>query len=297
MAWIPLVLGDFMFDEAALEVPESMGDLGGTQSVSTHDFPGGIRTQKSFGYFPSDMIRWRGHFHGSDAVTRKESVKRLLVAGTELQLTYGSKAWLGRITKFIATVKNVWLYDYELDFCPRIDLSAGEPIIPNPGLGTILALHLLALQSLIQNGLDPAFIGQAAAIAIGGPAGLVLSQVQDLIYASGGSIGGLSVSNKQAIVQSTLGALAASQPYQNSDNPALSSPAADVAARIKAIHDLMNLAAPPVTVIHTINPNLLVLAAQHYGRADQWRVIANANGLSDPQPTGSYNLIIPPPPT
>jgi hypothetical protein len=294
MVWIPLTLGEFMFDEATMEVPETMGDLGGTQSVSTHDFPGGIRTQKSFGYFPSDQILWRGHFHGFDAVERKEAVKRLLVAGTEIQLTYGSKAWLGRITKFVATVRNVWLYDYELHFTPRLDLSAGFPIVPYPGAGTIMALHLLALESLIQNGLDPAFIGEAAAIGIGGPASLVLLQVQGMLYASGGSISALSNGDKQVIFQSTLGALAAIHPYRLSNDAVLSSPAAEASARIKAIQDLMVLASPPRTVIHTVNPNLTVLAAQHYGDASQWRKIANANGLADPQPTGSYNLVIPP---
>jgi nucleoid-associated protein YgaU len=46
-------------------------------------------------------------------------------------------------------------------------------------------------------------------------------------------------------------------------------------------------------VIHTINPNLLVLAAQYYGDATQWRLIGNANGIADPQPIGSFNITIP----
>lgn len=292
MVSIPLILGDFIFDDATLEAPESMGDLGGTQSVSTHEFPGGTKTQKSFGYFSADL-RWKGHFHGPDATDRKEAVKRIMVTGDEVQLSWGPSAWLGRVTKFVATVKHFWLYDYELDFCPRQDLSSGLPIIPFPGLGSILALHILALQSLIKYGLDPAFIGEAAAIAIGGPAGAVLLQVQELIYASGGSIAGLSGNDKHDIFQSTVGALAACAPYQASNNPALSSPASDAAARIKAIQNIMTVAAPPVTVIHTINPNLMALSAQYYSDASQWRTIANANGLSDPQPTGSFNLTIP----
>lgn len=290
---VPLVLGDFVFDSASMEVPQGLGDLAGTQSVSTHEFPGGTKTQKSFGYFPADL-RWRGHFHSPDASDRKEMVKRIMVTGDEVQLTWGARAWLGRVTKFVATVKYSWLYDYELEFCPRLDLSAGLPIIPFPGLGSILTLHILAIQSLIKYGLDPAFVGEAAALAIGGPAGAVLLQVQELIYASGGSIAGISDNDKDSIFQSTVGALAATAPYQNSDNPAQSSPASDMAARLQAIQTIMTAAAPPITVVQTINPNLMVLSAQYYSDATQWRTIANANGLSDPQPTGSYNLIIPP---
>lgn len=289
----PLVLGSFTFLDAYLETPEALGDLGGTQSVSSHSFPGGTITQKSFGYFPAEM-RWRGHFHSPNASDRKEALKRIMVAGEEVTLTWGPRSWVGRVTKFVATVKHAWLYDYELDFCPRQDQSAGLPIIPFPGLGSILALHVLALQSLIKYGLDPAFIGEAAALAIGGPAGAVLLQVQSLVYGAGGSIGGISNNDKQSIFQSTVGALAACAPYQASDNPALSSPASDAASRLQAIQTIMSAAAPPVTVIHTINPNLLVLAAQYYGDATLWQTIANANGLSDPQPIGSFNLIIPP---
>jgi nucleoid-associated protein YgaU len=149
------------------------------------------------------------------------------------------------------------------------------------------------LQSLVRNGLDPTFVTEAVAIAIGGPAGAVALQVQELVLASGGSLAGLSPNDKNAIFQSTVGALAATAPYETSDNPALSSPASEIAARVRAIQNIMTDAAPPVTVIHTINPNLMVLSAQYYGDATKWRTIANANGLADPQPVGSYNLTIP----
>jgi nucleoid-associated protein YgaU len=35
------------------------------------------------------------------------------------------------------------------------------------------------------------------------------------------------------------------------------------------------------------------LAAVYYSNAAMWRTIAAANGLSDPQPTGSFALVIP----
>jgi len=45
--------------------------------------------------------------------------------------------------------------------------------------------------------------------------------------------------------------------------------------------------------INCVNPNLWTLAAQYYNDATQWRIIANANNLTDPQPVGIFNLIIP----
>ena len=62
-----------------------------------------------------------------------------------------------------------------------------------------------------------------------------------------------------------------------------------------AIGIIVNLAVNggTVTALNVINPNLMALAAQYYGDATQWRTIANANGLTDPQPIGQFTLQIP----
>lgn len=64
-----------------------------------------------------------------------------------------------------------------------------------------------------------------------------------------------------------------------------------------AIGIIVNLAVNggTATNINVINPNLMALAAQYYGDATQWRTIASANGLTDPQPTGQFLLNIPSP--
>jgi hypothetical protein len=50
----------------------------------------------------------------------------------------------------------------------------------------------------------------------------------------------------------------------------------------------------PVKAVRAVNPNLFALASEHYGDASKWNLIANANGLLNPMPTGIYNLSIPP---
>lgn len=276
-----------------METPESFGDMGGTQSIEEHRFPGGTITHKSYGFFPS-VQRWKGKFFGTNASDRAEGVKRVLAAGREIQLQYGPRAWLGRLAKFQVTARHAWHYESDFEFWPRLDLgSPGLALPPVTDLGTMLALHILALTSLIKFGLDPDLIGQAAAIAIGGPAGLLVSQTLDAVAAAGGNINNISAPSKTAIQQASQSALAATAPYQVSPNPLLSSPASDAAARITAIQNLMTAAQPPVAVIQTINPNLPLLAAQYYGDASQWRQIATANGIADTQPIGSYTLTIP----
>lgn len=292
MPWTPLILDTFVFDEAQLEVPEASGDMGGNQSIEQHDFPGGIRTHKSYGYFPAAQ-KWRARFHGTNASDRAEGVKRIMAAGREVKLQYGSRSWLGRVANFSPTARHTWLYDYQLEFWPRIDYGAGPTFPPVTDLGTVLALHILSLQSLLTFGLSGSLLFQALAAELGGPVGFLVSQVQDSIAAAGGVIGNVSSINQQAIYQASLSALAACAPYQVSPDSTQSSPASDAAARIQAIQTIMSAAQPTKAVVQTINPNLLVLAAQYYGDATQWRTIANANGLADPQPTGSFNLVIP----
>lgn len=46
-------------------------------------------------------------------------------------------------------------------------------------------------------------------------------------------------------------------------------------------------------IITVVNTNLYVLADKYYGDAKQWTVIAEANGLKDPQIYGQVSLIIP----
>lgn len=289
----PLTLDTFVFDDAQMETPEQFGDMGGTQSLEEHRFPGGTITHKSYGYFPN-MQKWKGKFFGSGASERAEGVKRILAAGREVKLQYGTRSWLGRVAKFTPTARHAWWYEYEIEFWPRVDFgSPGPTQPPTTDLGTMLSLHILALTSLIKYGLDPDFIGQAAAIAIGGPAGFLISQTLDAVAAAGGNINNITAPSKTAIQQAASTALVSTAPYQASANPLLSSPASDAAARITAIKNLMTTAQPPVAVVQTINPNLPLLAAQYYGDATQWRQIATANGLADTQPIGSYSLTIP----
>jgi hypothetical protein len=293
MPWTPLILDTFVFDEANLETPEAYGDLGGTQSLSQHDYPGGTRTHKSYGYFPA-VQKWRAKFHGMDASDRAEGVKRILAAGREVKLQFANRAWLGRVAKFSPTARHSWLFEYELEFWPRIDQGSPGPTLPPvTDFGTVLALHILSIQGIIQYGLDPNLVGQVVAAEIGGPTGFMISQVQSVMSSAGGSISAITGAGQQQVFQSSLAAIAACQPYQTSTNPLWSSPAADIASRAQAIQNLMTVAQPPVASIQTINPNLFVLSAQYYGDATQWRTIANANGLADPQPIGSYNLTIP----
>ncbi len=105
----------------------------------------------------------------------------------------------------------------------------------------------------------------------------------------------LAAADQLAITAASASALAVCVPLTLSSDPTISSPASDLAAYIKLLGTLATASVAPRWQVDAINPNLMLLAAQYYGDATQWQTIASYNGLSDPQPIGTFQLLIPPP--
>lgn len=293
---VPLILGGIAFDEQGLEVPEHFGDIGGSQSIQEHKFPGGIITHKTYGFFPG-ILRWKARFHGRFASDDLEGIKRMLADGREVELSYGERAWKGRVVRFTPTARHQHLFEYEIEFWAREDISSGYPKPPLfTGLGSILALHLLALQGLLSGATTPGTYFAGVFSVAGGPIASLLFGVQGAMSGSGGIIGDISTEDKQQIAIDSLASLSALAPMQASTDPTLSAPAWDAAARVEAIQQIMVAAQPPITVLHVVNPNLVVLSVQYYQDPQHWKTIADANGLADPMPIGTFDLLIPPNP-
>lgn len=290
--WVPLFLGDLILDEAQLEVPERVGSLGGQQLTHDHRFPGGVITHRSYGYFPG-ALKWRARFHGSFASDRVDAVMRILVAGREIQVTYGERSWLGRLVEFNPTARHSFLYEYDIEVWPRVDISSGLPAPPNPvGLGYIVDLHLLAIQNLV-NDWNSNVYWEAIAAAATGTMTDFTGVVTTSMLAAGGVVNSISLKNQQAIAAQSLSTLAVLSPLQTSADSTLASPASDAAARVSAITNLTAGASAVLATVQVVNPNLPLLATQYYQDPSHWTLIGDANGISDPMPTGSFTLTIP----
>jgi hypothetical protein len=48
-----------------------------------------------------------------------------VAAGAEVTLSWGERAWAGLLLRFSPTARHTWLFDYDLEFWPRVDLSSG----------------------------------------------------------------------------------------------------------------------------------------------------------------------------
>lgn len=292
---IPLSLGSFTFDDYAMETPEQLGDMGGALAIAQHDFPGGIRTQTQYGYFPA-AVRWRARFSGTGASERVEEVRRILGAGSEITLTWGERRWAGLLAKFATSARHTWLFEYECEFWPRVDLSSGQGNAVNtaPAEEEILDLQILALNSWI--GPDSVVLFSPLAAILLDPINAVLDTLDTALSLAQGLVSLISTLERLSVQTAVSALLYAATPLLDVFDPLIAAPAWDIYSRALVIRNLVRTTVEARWVVPSINPNLLLLSAQYYGDAALWRTIADANGLFDPQPIGDFQILIPPPP-
>ncbi len=303
---LPITLDDFTFDQTMMEMPDSLAGIGGETSIAQHDFPGGTRTHQVFGAFP-EAIKWRARFTTAQTLTRVALLRAKLGSTTEQILSWGDRSWAGRLVRFSPVARSTWLFDYECEFWARQDLSLknGAAFITAQaqaaGQSAILQLQILSLTNLVSsaiNGtLNLATLFPLVAPQLLGPVGSVVTTAGQALLNAGGLITAISAQDSLATLAATKGALAVATPLSQSSDPTISSPAADVAAYVQSIQNLIATAAPaPQWTLNVINPNLPRLAAQYLGDATRWQEIGTLNGITDPQPTGQFSsLMIPPP--
>lgn len=282
-----LQLDNIILDPAALEVPETIGTLGGLQVLAEHDFPGGVRTHQVFGAFP-DQIQWRAYLTGPQALDRAQALDLIRVTGREVQLTWGPKAFLGRVVRFDPTPHHKYLVRYYVLFKPRVDISQASP-----QSGQVTAEGLLSGQTSALSALQ-AGVPFALMTALTEPTSSLLSTVAGSLAQASGIVSAIGPSNVALITAGAGALVSAATPYFNATNPQNSYMARAAANRAQAISGVV--AAPALATPRTIqvtNPNLPRLAAQYLGSANQWTTIAAANGLNDPLPIGSFILTIP----
>ena len=291
---LTLTLGPVEFSD--FEIPEKIGNLGGTHLVATHRFPGGYQSQQTFGGFP-DPITWAGIFTGTTAMYRKNVVDRLRVSGQEVALAYGDKLLVGVVSECRIEPKHQWLIPYSITFTPRLDISSGagpsDALVAIDEINRILQSlnNLIAFFSLIAAD-DSAFPTPPQLQA---PMVTLFATTSQAVSASYGVISDIPPSSAAAIYAAANALLAAAQPLVASTNPAVSSPAIDISGYAGSIANLVRSSQNTQTTVQAVNPNLMTVAAQYYGDATKWRQIAAASNISppDPLPIGQFTLVVP----
>lgn len=284
---MPLTLGDVTFD--ALEVPETIGPLGGKQVLSIHEYPGGAREVDAIGAFPV-AVSWKGIFTGFSAFQRAQQVDRMRAVGLDVTMEYGPAALLGKIAHFHYNPAHQFFIPYTITFEPSLDLS-GVGTVPFSGdtSDTNLVGETTAITGLI-NAQD----GLALPGSLVAPANLLLDTVSQGLLNGNGTVLGMSDQDSIAIQAAAAAAILEASLLIAGTDPAQASPALDLSSRAAAI--ALTVQAPSLASrqFQTVNPNLFAIAAQYFaGDTDRWTDIAAASGLSDPQPIGQFTITVP----
>lgn len=286
----PLILDDIIFQ--AFEIPEKFGPLGGIQSIAKHDFPGGARTIQRFGAFPEDVV-WTGILTGPTAGDREQALDRKRVSGQLVTLTFGRWSWSGYVTKFLAEIQNQFFIPYHMTFTPLQDLSG---IATNPQGTTSAQATLAQDQSALGSTTNPSTAVQPLPAAMTPPVTAMQTSLSTGLLDGGGVISAIPAADLVAISVANDAVQATGAPILVLPNAHRSSPTLDAMNYSQASVNTINSINQPIATINVINPNLFQIAQQYYGDAALWIKIANANNIgSDPQPIGTFALVIPAP--
>ena len=122
-----MMLGDFAFQE--FEVPAELS-AGGKQAVSTHKYPGGLRTVDTTGP-DDDLITWSGTFLDGDAEQRCQQLDGMRRAGVQLPLTWSSFGYIVVIASFTWKYRRFYQIDYSISL--EVVQDQTQPLINEAG--------------------------------------------------------------------------------------------------------------------------------------------------------------------
>ena len=122
-----------------------------------------------------------------------------------------------------------------------------------------------------------------------------LSAITTAMSDAGGTVANISTADSSAVQMAANALATLTTPLTTAPGliAGMAYHAAMIGARAAVVAGVLTGLGAARWTRRIINPNLLMLAAQYYGDATKWQIIAAANDLSDPQPIGSFELNIP----
>lgn len=301
-----ITLGGVVLDY--LEVPERLS-FGGEQVLSVHKYVGGKRKIDAMGSDPAP-IEWSGVFSGELALERALFVDGLRKNGKTLGFTYDllNYSVVIRSLHFDLEMRN-WI-PYKIALEVLTDNTAPIKTEPKPDIYNMLNTDSSlagTISGLIGNtGLDSLVTAvKTASSAVSTVAGTVQDTINAVLQPVQGAkteVEILITATENTIQNTaTLGGLLPDSPASEFAN--------NLTGQISAMTDEENLyslrgvlgrmktnatvSASAGKKITAMNTTLYRVAADEYGDASQWEVIAKANRLTDPVITSAITLSIP----
>lgn len=289
----PIKIGDVELQGTEASEPVVFG---GERMQVRHKFAGGMQTVQDFGHFPVETILVGGVMFGEFAEVRSQTLKQLMTTLAETKLTWSREKYTGVVHAYRSTVHHKNKIEFEIEFWPLYDETKPLPVQSdttdfNSALGKSLANAEKMWQALFDQQPTtinfPKEVGEQWQRTMDRLAKFQKSNLQNnskdippLIKLSFAGLLSDLIRNIAPIRFSTNGPAA----YQASQ-----------ATNILLV--LRNIFTAPPRRYQTLpvsDPNLPQLAAQYYGDASLWTVIAEANDLGNQtNPKGDFLLKIP----
>lgn len=270
-------------------IEEGLGDLGSMQHMTVTEFPGGIVSAQLYGRFKKP-IEWKGKIFGADAHDRARQLDDLTSQGL-IKLQYGQWDIDGLLKNFIIKAKYQFEVHYEAIFIPIQDDSlmgqSGLASLPN-SQGTLSQAQQVA-QNQSQNPTSPYSFSPSIQQGVA----QLNSTINKTLQNYSGNLQAFQTPDIKNIQSQIDGLKTQLAPLINGSDPYAASAASDLNTSLDTISVALKSTPGIIAQIPVVNPNLYTLASIYYGDPSQWELIKNANGLNDPYPVGSFNLIIP----
>jgi hypothetical protein len=304
-----------LFAFVGRELPEHIR-FGAAQKLVVHELVGGGRAVEALGRQPQ-RLEWSGLFLGAAALERAQALDSSLKSGHVQQLVCGSLRYRVVIAALSCEFQRFYQLPYTLTLevlddtqvlaaasvpalvdsvnndmasaqAAAVALANTAPASLQASAQTV-AKRISALQGLVQSLTTAARASQSVLNAVLGPVHDVRQQVGTLLAATNNlvqnvtTLGGLLPNNPAARQASGL----LDQANAMNSLPALVQ--LDTAlGRVQ--NNVQQGNAAPATVTVMPGASLYDVAAEQYGDASRWQVIAGANGLSDPMVPGASSV-------
>lgn len=308
-----LILGDFIFQE--MELPEKI-PFGGEQRLSVKKFIGGARNVQSLGPDPI-ALSWSGIilplFDGTPSLMRAKYLNQMKDAGYPLILVWDELIYLVVIKSFVAdykfyqipyTITCEVVEDLSIPALGSSYLSVGAALLADLAVSSGLADTVAsALNDSVLGGLMADVSSAISSVSNWASASLsVVAQALVPINAASAYVSGL-IGSTEATILSTVSPFGALAGAVSATAVAAVAGAVSATAVMPPLLGLsttlgrmgrnLGLINSSVRTVTMAGGHLFDLAAQEYGDATAWTVIAQANNLTDPVITGTQTLVIP----
>jgi hypothetical protein len=303
---IVLQLGDVAFER--FEVPESI-PFGGDQMLAIKRLVGGVRVIDAMG--PDDRpVEWSGLFLGTDAGARAELLDAMRSEGKAYPLSWGRHSYTVIVGTFEANFQRKYQIPYRISCVVVEDLATPSVSEAQVSLDDQIEQDLKNAET--KSGL----IGNDTLASAITTIRSAVSEVTSFVSATAKEIQSVlePVLATQQQVRSIIAelspigdaaqGLAGVVPYAPFGTAAISLKRdIDSFAQLDSLYQMdaslgriaTNLTADGVSgkLVTMAGGDLYHVAAQQYGDASAWPVIARANGLSDPMLDGVQTLTVP----